>query len=248
MSKKTKQHVGKVYYPEVITDTLTQDLEHIKKTNDLHEEKIEKALKDYDLLIQQRISSDKRDRELHATDTIIKWAETGRRTIPYRLFNFYLAEWPLFKAFLEKLKVAGCLGSWATNPYKDAFHAEYSFDNVNISALQKYKEREIMSQDQIHFPQKLLSEVPTGGKYNVSRRIISVLIKYGKVDNYLLAKSLNGNSKLTRGRYNENINNKGLKNNYHSQIKNCFKTINKDWKTLGYKVKFDKKVSEVMSL
>lgn len=169
-------------------------------------------------------------------------------TIPYSLFNYYYAEGLLFKAFLEKLKTAGCIDGWTTNPYKDAYHVEYIFKNVDIDALQKYKENEITSQNGIHFPSKLLSEIPPGKRYNAIRRIIKVLIKKGKVDNYLLAKSLDDNSKLERGRYNETVSNKGFKNSYHSKIKNCFKTINKKWKDFGYQVKFGKRTSEVISI
>ena len=97
MSKKTKQLAEQAYYPEVIPDTFTDNIERIKVANDLRQSKFEKARREYYLEIQRRILGDKNDRELHVIETIIKWTEAGKRTIHYRLFNFYLEEWPLFK-------------------------------------------------------------------------------------------------------------------------------------------------------
>lgn len=138
MKKKSRQFSQQVYYPTDIPDTVTDNIDNVKAAIDLHQNQFDQKQKDYDFVIQRRIASAEEDRETHAINTIIKWAEAGSATIQYNLFNYYFGEWRLFSAFLNKLKAAGCLSGWSKNPYKDAYHAEIILIGVNIPLLQQF--------------------------------------------------------------------------------------------------------------
>lgn len=141
LSQRENSSTGKVYYPEVIPDTLTPELERLSRKAKVREynERIEE-IKNIHSIKQQQIQDAKEDKDTHAINTIIKWVESGKRTIPYLYFNFCFEEQQEFRLFLDKLKNAGCFNSWSTNPFKDAYHSEFIFNNVNIPLLQQFRD------------------------------------------------------------------------------------------------------------
>ena len=141
MSKKIKQSVEEVYYPEEIPDTLTPEIERIAREAKArrYNERIE-DIKNLHSIKQQQIQGAKEDRDTHAINTIIEWTESGKRTIPYLFFNFYVEEQQAFALFLNKLKEAKCFSGWSANPYIDADHLEIIFNNVNIPLLQQFRD------------------------------------------------------------------------------------------------------------
>lgn len=140
MSNKTNQRVDELY-PKEIQDTLTPEIERIAREAKTRQynERIE-DIKNLHSIKQQQIQDAKEDRYTHAVNTIIEWTESGKRTIPYLSFNFYYEEQQIFGRFLDKLKEANCFSSWSINPYKDAYHLEIIFSNVNIPLLQQFRD------------------------------------------------------------------------------------------------------------
>lgn len=177
MIKKTKQFARQqVYFPKEIPDTLTPEIERSAREAKTREynERIE-DIKRLHSIKQQQIQGAKEDRHTHAINTIIEWTESGKRTIPYLSFNFYYEEQQVFAQFLNKLKEAKCFSDWSTNPYKDAYHSEYSFKNVNITALHKYNEHKNMSQNKIpNLPKTQASFDPILSKINLSGNTVPI--------------------------------------------------------------------------
>ncbi len=63
MKKKSKQLPQQIYYPTVIPDTLTDNIENINKAINLHQNQLDQKQKDYDLVIQRKIASTQEDRK-----------------------------------------------------------------------------------------------------------------------------------------------------------------------------------------
>ncbi|QQG43970.1 MAG: hypothetical protein HYW86_03850 [Candidatus Roizmanbacteria bacterium] len=139
MAKKSQSNVTAVYYPDIIPDTLTPQIEKLKEQSrqKAYKEKQEEAKKLWQEK-QERITKTTDDKYVHTLKTIIEWASIKKRTIPLQCFNFTNMESSLFRAFLDKLKAYGCFDCWTINPYKDAYHTDIVFGNINTQLLNQY--------------------------------------------------------------------------------------------------------------
>lgn len=134
-----KMKPKKVYYPQTIPDTITPLLEQVSKESKTRASKERSEdIKNLRAVKHQRIKEAKLNKYTHAINTIIEWSNAGKGTIPYLYFNFYFEEQQEFAIFLDKLKNAGGFSSWTTNPYKDAYHTEIIFSNINLEVLRNF--------------------------------------------------------------------------------------------------------------
>jgi hypothetical protein len=143
MKMKSKSiKVGKtdqIFYPDVIEDQTGKLVEDFKRNEKELLEKIERQKTNHDSLVIQRQLLSKQDKYIDVLDVIIEWFESGKSTIPCRLFNFQQGEMDLLKHHLNKLIDVRCFANWKINPLKDAEHSEIVFEKINIDNLYRWR-------------------------------------------------------------------------------------------------------------
>ncbi len=147
------------YLPLEIPDDTEKILKKVEESRRRMEDKWDKVIDRREKARNGRILASKEDKNLHAINLIITYAEMAKSpqnlengndpttfTIPYYYFNFEDSK--LFTFFLDSLKNAGCFKTWTTNPFKDADNIEFIFGGVNSTALTQFKE----SMEIVKFP------------------------------------------------------------------------------------------------
>ncbi len=137
--KKTEDEIIEYFYHEVIDPP---DFDLIIKRQNQASRQYQTRIDGYKArLITTKIAPHLR--ESYVIETIYKWVESDKRTIPYSVFGFLYEEVPLLNSLLDIFKEKGFFDKWMTNPYKN--NLEYVFSNVNLLALKSF----LISENQV---------------------------------------------------------------------------------------------------
>lgn len=127
--------------------------------------------------------------------------------------------------------------------------------NIRLARIENYLER-LVEAEETDIPltdqEILLKAIPERNrKYKNARRVASLLLGSGQVDNWLIAQRLNPTissivTYKSRKFYKKDYLSK--KDIYNQQIQNCFRRLKKFWDPLGYTIKFHSTYSELVSL
>lgn len=137
MKKIIKKDLEEIYEPKEIRDTNALKIE--KYLNEKHEER-KRFIRNYFEIKKIRIQQTEESRETHTINTIIKWANASKNSIPFLYFNYFIEELADFSIFLNQLKTVNGMTLWEFNKFKDIYHTDVLFENINIPNLEQYRD------------------------------------------------------------------------------------------------------------